>query len=196
MVGFERMEGGRIARGLGWIAIAVLMVAGLGVRPVLGQQDVHAALIAAAERKPAAALELPGADGKTARVEDFKGKVVLLNFWATACGGCKLEIPTFVQLQTTYGGKGFTAVGVSLDMFYEGNIDADAAWAKVKPFEASHGMNYPVLMGDAESMSAYALKALPVTYLLDKQGRVAARYVGVVSKEDVEANVKRLLAES
>jgi peroxiredoxin len=182
----------------GWrrIAVAVMVVAGLGLRPAIGQQDVHATLIAAAERKPAAAFELPGADGKTMQMGDFKGKVVLLNFWATACGGCKMEIPAFVQMQTTYGEQGFTAVGISLDMFYEGNIAADAAWAKVKPFEASHGMNYPVLMGDAESMGAYGVKALPVTYLLDKQGRVAAMYVGVVNKDDVEANVKKLLAES
>jgi peroxiredoxin len=86
-------------------------------------------------------------------------------------------------------------VGISTDIAYEGLKNADEAWQRVRPFMASHSMNYPVLMGNDSVVNAYGFKSYPATYLIDKSGRIAATYVGVVSKEDVEANVKKLLSE-
>ncbi len=175
-------------------AIVLLLGWGLGAR-ASGQQNVHATLIPVATRVAASAFELADATGKSVALSTYKGKVVLLNFWATPCGGCVLEIPYFVAMQTELKGDGFTAVGISLDRSYETLKSANEAWAEVKPFVALHKMNYPILMGDSSMLTAYKLDALPVTYLIDKSGRTAAVYLGVVSKDDVEANVKTLLAE-
>jgi thiol-disulfide isomerase/thioredoxin len=129
------------------------------------------------------------------KVSDYRGKVVLLNFWATDCGGCKLEIPWFIELQQAYRDKDFTVVGVSMDISYENLKNSDEAWGRVKPFIVDHKLNYPILMGDDAISKSYELKAYPATYLIDKSGRLAATYVGVVDKNDVETNIKTLLLE-
>jgi peroxiredoxin len=161
-----------------------------------GQQDVHASLTPPAGRKTAPAFELVTQDGKKMHISDFRGKVVLLNFWATDCGGCVLEIPSFIELEKAYKEKGFTAVGVSMDISYESLKDANEAWGRVRPFMAEKGINYPIAMGDDATSKAYALKAFPATYLIDKSGKIAVAYVGVViNKDNVETNIKRLLSE-
>jgi peroxiredoxin len=163
---------------------------------LLGQQDVHAPLIPPANRKSAPAFQLVGEDGTKMQISDYRGKVVLLNFWATDCGGCVLEIPSFIELENTYKGKGFTAVGVSMDISYEGLKDANEAWGRVRPFIAKHGVNYPIAMGDDAISRAYSLNAFPATYLIDKSGKIAVAYVGVViNKDNVATNVKSLLSE-
>ena len=162
---------------------------------LVAQKDVHAVLIPPSGRKAAPTFHLVSDKGKTIQVSDFRGHVVLLNFWATSCGGCILEIPSFIDLQHSYGSRGFTAVGISTDIAYEGLKNADEAWRRVRPFMSSNGMNYPILMGDDAVVTAYGFKSYPATYLIDKSGRIAATYVGVVAKDDVEANVKKLLSE-
>jgi peroxiredoxin len=160
-----------------------------------GQRNVHAILVSWADRKPAPAFHLVSADGKNVEVSAYRGKVVLLNFWATSCGGCTLEIPSFIDLQKAYEKSGFTAVGISADIPYEGLKSADEAWQKVRPFMASHKINYPILMGNNSVIDSYGFQSYPATYLIDRSGRIAATYVGVVDKNDVESNIKRLLAE-
>ena len=167
------------------------------ITPALfGQQDVHAALTPAANRKPAPAFQLVTQDGTKMQISDYRGKVVLLNFWATDCGGCVLEIPSFIELEKAYKDKGFTAVGVSMDISYESLRDANEAWGRVRPFIAKHGVNYPIAMGDNAISKAYALNAFPATYLIDKSGKIAVAYVGVViNKDNVTTNIKSLLSE-
>jgi thiol-disulfide isomerase/thioredoxin len=129
-------------------------------------------------------------------ISNYRGKVVLLDFWATDCGGCVLEIPSFIELQREYKDKGFAAVGVSMDISYESLKDAAEAWGRVRPFMAKHGVNYTILMGDDAVSKAYALDTFPATYLIDKSGRIAASYVGIlVDKENVAKNIRSLLAE-
>jgi peroxiredoxin len=176
------------------VAIMLLVSWSLSTK-AFGQQDVHATLVPIATRVAAPDFNLVDATGKPAGLSTYKGTVVLLNFWATQCGGCILEIPYFVAIQSELKGKGFTAVGISMDMSYEKLKSADDAWGSVKPFVAQHKMNYPILMGDSSLLEAYKVNALPVTYLIDKSGRTAAVYVGVVSKDNVEANLKTLLSE-
>jgi peroxiredoxin len=135
-------------------------------------------------------------DGTKLRISDYRGKVVLLNFWATDCGGCVLEIPSFIELEKAYKDKGFTAVGVTMDISYEDLKGANEAWARVRPFIAKHGVNYPIAMGDDAISKAYALSSFPATYLIDKSGSIAVAYVGmVIDKVNVETNIKSLLAE-
>jgi peroxiredoxin len=167
------------------------------ITPALfGQHDVHAALIPAANRKPAPSFQLVTETGAKTRISDYRGKVLLLNFWATECGGCVLEIPSFIELEKAYKDKGFTAIGVSMDISYEDLKDANEAWARVRPFMAKHGVNYTIAMGDDAISKAYELNAFPATYLIDKSGRVAVAYVGViVNKDNVATNIKSLLLE-
>jgi peroxiredoxin len=166
------------------------------ITPALfGQQDVHAALIALTARKPAPTFHLVGETGRAMEVSDYQGEVVLLNFWATDCGGCRLEIPSFIDLQQAYKDKGFTAVGVAMDISYEQLKNADEAWARVRPFIVDHKLNYPILMGNDSIFNAYQVKAYPATFLIDKSGKIAATYVGVVNKANVEANIRTLLSE-
>jgi peroxiredoxin len=163
--------------------------------PAYGQHDVHAPLIAGANRKAAPAARLPASDGSMIQIADFRGKALLVNFWATSCGGCVLEIPSFIALQQKYGDAGFTALGISADIPYEGLKTNEEAWSRVRPFMKSHALNYPIVMGNDAVIDAFGFQSYPATYLIDKSGRIAATYVGVVSKEDVEANIRKLLAE-
>ena len=160
-----------------------------------GQQGAHATVLPPASRQPAPAFRLADVSGTDKQVSDYRGKVVLLNFWATECGGCKLEIPWLIELESAHKSDSFTVVGVSMDTSYEGSKSADEAWSKVKPFVQEHKLNYPVLMGDATLITSYKLGAVPGTYLIDKQGRIAAIYSGVAAKGDVTSNIEKLLAE-
>jgi peroxiredoxin len=177
------------------VIVVATFVAAMLPSLTLAQHDVHAPLVAAKDRKPAPGFHLPTSDGKALQPSDFHGKVVLLNFWATQCGGCVLEIPSFIDLETTYGHRGFTALGISADIPYEGLKSEEEAWAKVRPFVAQHKLNYPIVMGNNAVIDTYGFPSYPATYLIDKSGRIAATYVGIVSKEDVEANIKKLLDE-
>jgi peroxiredoxin len=179
------------------IAAFIMALVWTCITPALfGQQDVHAAPTPPANRKSAPGFQLVTADGTKMQISDYRGKVVLLNFWATDCGGCVLEIPSFIELEKAYKDKGFTAVGVSMDISYEGLKDANEAWGRVRPFMAKHGVNYPIAMGDDAISKAYALNAFPATYLIDKSGKIAVAYVGVViNKDNVATNIKNLLSE-
>jgi peroxiredoxin len=160
-----------------------------------GQQGAHAAVVPQASRLAAPAFQLADSSATNKQVTDYHGKVVLLNFWATECGGCKIEIPWLIELESAHKNDSFTIVGVSMDTSYEGSKSADEAWSKVKPFVLDHKLNYPVLMGDASLIASYKLAAVPASYLIDKQGRIAATYSGLIDKSDVDSNINKLLAE-
>ena len=145
-----------------------------------------AELAKAAARKPANDFSLPGRDGKPVKLSSLKGKVVLLDFWATWCTGCKVEIPWFIEFDKAYRAQGLAAVGVSMD---------DEGWKTIEPYLKAHPISYPVVAGNVDAAGPYGISALPVTVLIDRAGRVAARHVGVVDKKQFEAELKQLLAE-
>ena len=147
------------------------------------------------ERKPAPDLTLKDADGKVARLSDYKGKVVLLDFWATWCVPCRLEIPWFIELQHRYPDRDFVVLGVSLD---------EKGWEVVKPFLAELKIDYRVLMGNDTIAETYSradpglqphLDLLPATFLIDRAGRVATVHEGITGKDVFQDNVTSLLAE-
>lgn len=146
-------------------------------------------------RKVAPHLALLDANGQTVRLTDYLGRVVLLDFWATTCAGCVEEIPIFIDVAKAHDRQKLAVIGVSEDIPYSDLSSPDAAWARVKPFVRDRRVPYTILMGDDMVVAAYAIKALPLTYLIDKQGRVAARYQGVVDHDNLLANIKALLAE-
>ncbi len=149
------------------------------------EPTVRALLQPASDRKPAPAFTLTDNSGKTISLEKFRGKVVLLDFWATWCTGCKKEIPWFSEFQKTYGRKAFVVVGVSMD---------DGGWKVVKPFLAHTKVPYRMLLGDDATAKRYGIDAMPDTFLIDQQGNIAAAYTGgLVDRNDVEANIRALL---
>jgi cytochrome c biogenesis protein CcmG/thiol:disulfide interchange protein DsbE len=151
------------------------------------QSTVSAALQPAPERKPAAELALRDAIGKTAKLKQYRGKVVLLDFWATWCTGCKQEIPWFVEFQRKFGAKRFAVVGVSLD---------EGGWDVLKPFLAKAHIPYRMLLGDDATAQRYGISNMPDTFLIDRRGKVAAAYIaGLVDKDNVETNINALLSE-
>jgi peroxiredoxin len=178
----------------GWVAVLPLMLAFI-TPGVSAQSDVHASLIAPADRQPAPLFRLMAETGKPTRLSDYRGEVVLLNFWATECGGCVLEIPSIIDVQAAYRNRQFTVVGISMDISYENLKGEDEAWKKVKPFAARSKINYPIVMGHESLYKQFGLTQLPDTLLIDKRGRVAAVYVGLIDKDNVEANIGKLLSE-
>lgn len=120
---------------------------------------------------------------------------MLLDFWATKCGGCVQEIPAFIEVARIYERKGLSTLGVSEDMLYEDLKTPDEAWDKVRPFVREHKVGYRIVMGDDRVAEGYEIKALPLTYLIDPKGRIAAKYAGVVDRPNLEANIRMLLAE-
>jgi len=145
------------------------------------------ALTPVASRKPAPVVALSNNSAKLVGMEKYKGKVVLLDFWATWCAGCKQEIPWFIEFHKRYRAKGLKVVGVSMD---------DGGWKVLKPFLRKRPIPYQILLGDDPAAKRFSIGALPETFLIDRRGRLAAAYTsGLVDKDNVEANVKSLLAE-
>ena len=176
--------------------LAVLLMLGAGNAGSAEPKVIRAFLQPMKERKQAPAFLLEDAAGKKASLSAYHGKVVLLDFWATECGGCILEMPGFMDLAQAYNKKGLAVVGISMDIAYEDLKNADEAWSRVKPFVQTHKVNYPILMGDDVVTKRYEIKAMPVTYLIDKSGRIAASYVGVVDQANLKANIQIMLKES
>lgn len=140
------------------------------------------------ERLEAPDFILSDADGDTIRLSAFRGQVVVLNFWATWCNPCRIEIPWFIEFQQKHSHQGFSVIGVSLD---------DEGWATVLPYLRQQGVNYPVVLGESELLQSYGgVEALPTTLILDRKGRVAAAHVGLVSKAVYEREILSVLAES
>ena len=163
------------------LALALAAVAAAADPPV-----IRAVLQPANERKSAPELALKDSSGRTATLNEYRGKVALVDFWATWCHGCKLEIPWFAEFETKYGGSNFAVVGVSMD---------EGGWNVVKPFLAGANVPYRMLLGDDPTAQRYRIANLPDTFLIDRDGRIAAAYRGgLVDKDNVEANIKALLA--
>jgi peroxiredoxin len=175
-----------------WAAVALLAATQLDAQ---GTKTVRVAIQAEQQRTLAPEFSLKDATGKAVRLSAYRGHVVLLDFWATACGGCVEEIPAFIEIADAYSGRGLATVGVSEDIVYEDLKGPEEAWGRVKPFVRDHKMRYTVLMGDEQVTAVYGIKAFPVTYLLDTRGRIAATYVGVVDRANLEANINLLLSE-
>jgi len=135
--------------------------------------------------QPAPDFELQSLDGKNMRLSDFHGKAVLLNFWATWCGPCKIEMPWFVELQKEYGPQGFQIVGVAMD---------DASAEEISKFAHQMGVNYPVLLGkEAVGQSYGGVGVLPTTFFIDRDGKLVAREFGLQSRSVFVDHIKEAL---
>jgi peroxiredoxin len=149
-------------------------------------------------RKAAPDFALKDANGQIVHLSDYRGKVVLLDFWATWCGPCKVEIPWFQEFERQNKDKGFAVLGVAMD---------EEGWQVVKPFAQYMKINYRLLAGDEKTADLYGrftgcssqggvqcdMEALPTTFLIDREGKIAAVHVGLSGKRDFEDGIQELL---
>jgi peroxiredoxin len=144
-------------------------------------------LTPAAARKDAADFSLKDSQRVLIRLSSYKGRVVLLDFWATWCTGCKQEIPWYMEFQNRYKEAGLSAIGVSMD---------DDGWKSVKPFLQEHKINYPIVVGNWDMGKHFGFNSMPATLLIDRDGKVADAHVGMVDKDAFEREIRMLLKES
>jgi len=151
-----------------------------------GTGQTASEVIPAPQRATAPDFTVTDVQGRPFTLAALKGRVVLLDFWAIACGGCKLELPWYVGFDQQYRSEGLSLVG--LDM-YEETPDA------VKSFAAAHQMQYPVAIGTDAIGALYNLREMPLTVLIDRKGRIAVSHAGVVDPKVFESDIKTLLQE-
>jgi thiol-disulfide isomerase/thioredoxin len=133
-------------------------------------------------------FELQTVDGKNLKLSSLRGKGVLLNFWATYCGPCKIEMPWFVELQKEYGPQGFQIIGVAMD---------DASTEDIAKFAKEMGVNYPILLGKESVGQAYGgVGVLPTTFFVDRDGKLIAREFGLVSRSVFVDHIKQALGQN
>jgi thiol-disulfide isomerase/thioredoxin len=137
------------------------------------------------EHVMAPAFSLTDINGSPLKLSDYQGKVVMLDFWATWCGPCRIEVPGFIELQKRYASQGFTIIGISMD---------DSA-PPVVEFYKQFQMNYPVAIGNDRLGDLYGgMQGLPTTFMIGRDGRIYAKHVGATDPEVFEAEIKQLLA--
>jgi peroxiredoxin len=135
--------------------------------------------------KDAPDFALKNAAGNRLSLSDYKGKVVVLNFWATWCGPCKVEIPWFIDLQKRYEAQGFTVLGVSMD---------EEGWSVVSPYVAQQKINYPIVVANEDVNMRYGgIEALPTTFVIGRDGKVAYVHAGLITKAEYEKEIAELL---
>ena len=168
--------------------LAIVLVAGLylvnryWIAPALKSSSKPSA-----NRPLAPDFSLTDLNGRRLTLSEHKGKVILLDFWATWCAPCIIEIPGFVKLQERYRDQGFVAIGISMDD--QGELEA------VREFYRNYRMNYPVAVGDGKTSELFGgILGLPTTFLIGRDGRIYAKHVGATEMAVFEEEIKELLA--
>ena len=143
------------------------------------------ALVGDVRGQQAPDFELKALDGRTVHLSDYRGKAVVLNFWATWCGPCKIEMPWFEELQKQYAAQGLVVLGVAMDDSQD----------DVQKFIQEMGVHYTIVMGRESVGDAYGVQAFPGTFYIDRNGRIVEWVTGLAGHGDIEANIKRSLGQ-
>ena len=165
--------------------VAVLMVLFAVERAArsIGQLGVRSANV---KDEQAPDFTLQSIHGETIRLSDFRGKAVLLNFWATWCAPCRIEMPWFVEMQDRYAAEGLQVVGVAMD---------DASPDDIEKFASELGVNYPILVGEETVGNAYGgVQFLPSTFYIGRDGKMLDKVFGLKTKNEIEENINKTLA--
>jgi thiol-disulfide isomerase/thioredoxin len=168
------------------LVVAVIVVTGMlyyGLHAA--RRTASATVPSILKSSPAPDFTLDSLDGTSMRLSDLRGKAVLLNFWATWCSPCKIEMPWFVEMQKEYGPQGLQIVGVAMD---------DSGKDEIAKFAKEMGVNYPVLIGKEAVGDAYGgVPALPETFFIGRDGKIVDRIIGLKGKTDIEDSIKKAL---
>ncbi|HZS47622.1 MAG TPA: TlpA disulfide reductase family protein [Blastocatellia bacterium] len=140
----------------------------------------------ATKPQPAPDFTLKDGDGHDVKLSSFKGKVVLLDFWATWCGPCRVTIPELNELSKQYQGKDVVILGVSLD---------EDGWTAIKTYTAKQSIDYPIVLSTPDVTKLYDdyIDALPTALIIDREGKIRQKFEGITNKEDFEKQIKDLL---
>ncbi len=167
------------------VILLMFVINNSGSEPEQGPYPPNYVQAAQKSSVKAADFSLSTTDGKTLKLSDLKGKVVILDFWATWCPPCRKGIPDLIDLKKRYGSKGLEVVGISVDQ--ETKPD-------VVPFMKDYGINYPVVYGDNSVVMNYGgIRSIPTSFIIDREGKVVANYVGLYPKQTYENQIKKLL---
>jgi peroxiredoxin len=137
-------------------------------------------------RKVVPDFSLIDSQGTPIKLSTYKGRVVLPDFWATWCTGCKTGITWYMEFLDNYKDPGLSAIGVAMD---------EDGWKSVRPFLAEHKINYPIVIGSEELGNRFGVSAMPVTLLIDRGGKIADKHVGMVNKAAFDREIQLLLKE-
>ncbi|MCK4353136.1 TlpA family protein disulfide reductase [candidate division WOR-3 bacterium] len=167
--------------------ILIIILAGCSKEEKKGPKEETSKKVKLEKWGNAPDFTLPELGGEQFTFSSLKGKVIILDFWATWCGPCRVEIPDFISLYKKYKDKGLEIIGISLDR------DKESA---VAPFARQMGINYIIVFGGKEVTEKYGgIRGIPTTFIIDQKGNIFKKYVGVRTKNIFEADIKELLGE-
>lgn len=180
--GWHNLRQRRIAMQTAEASHVVLTPAQSGKNDEASQEDEGKRL----EGKAAPGFTLTSLDGKKVSLADYKGRPVLVNFWATWCAPCKLEMPWFEQFRQQYKGQGFEILGIAED---------DASKDEIEKSVKKIGVSYPILLTDGKVAPKYGgVDYLPMSFFIDRNGIVVEETAGLASKDEIEANIKKTIS--
>lgn len=170
-----------------WILVVlVIVVTMMMLAPRLVKYKPTNAIASDPKGQSAPDFALKDIDGKTVRLSDYRGKAVVVNFWATWCPPCKTEMPWLVDLENKYRSQGLEIIGVALD---------EASKEEIAKFAHDMKLNYSVVIGDDNTADAYgSVQMLPTTFYIDRNGKIVERVVGITGRGEIEDYMKEALA--